>query len=124
VAADQAKEAIDWAEVLTGSPVTAAERWAYDGMTRGGEIGGASTFNPTLLNNRNGLSEIFGGQPNTKTALLGISARLGSEIEKVFAVPATGPGGGDGSAKAQSAEAVVEGPIDIQDVRDAVALIP
>jgi hypothetical protein len=117
------KEAIDWAEILTGSPVSAAERWALDMIMWPSETGGR-WFNPTLENNRDGLVEIFGGQPNTRDAILNISVRLATRIERLFAVTATGPAGGDGSDKAQSADAVIEGPIDIQDVRDAVALIP
>lgn len=113
---DLKESAIDWTEHLA---LTLVELAVFEKLIAGGG------FNPENENVRNGLAAIFAGgfQANTRNAILDLAARLATEAETVFATTATGPAGGDGSAKTQAAIAVVEGNLSTQDIRDAVALI-
>lgn len=110
---DTAREAINWAEILTNAKLGVDDRWAFDVMMANGN------FNPALRNTRDGLAEIFNGQPLTRNALLDISVRLATRGEKLFHVVGDGPGGGDGSAKAQSAVMTREAAITQVDVSKA-----
>ncbi|UCC32129.1 MAG: hypothetical protein JSU86_07570 [Phycisphaerales bacterium] len=118
VTTDDARKAFDWEEILTGAPVDALNRWAFDTLMANGD------FDPSSENNRNGLARMFTGQPNTKLNILAASTRKGSKIEKLFAQAATGPGGGDGSAQTAAAVAVFVGEVTTEDVQKAIVLIP
>ena len=82
------------------------------------------SYNPVPDNAREALNQIFAGATSTKNAVLAVSTKKATEGEKVFAVTANPPGGGDGSAQAQSAIAVFEGELSLSDIQCAVALIP
>jgi|GEM_PF-6870693 len=80
---------------------------------------------------RHALNEVCTGAANSKAGLLGLATRKATKVEKLFAEePKTvyggsdnGPGGGDGSAQAQSAVAVFKGNCTLQDVQAAIAII-
>lgn len=65
---------------------------------------------------RAALDNVFSGASASKSAILGVATRLATYAESLFAVTATGPGGGDGSAQAQSANTVFLGDVTAQDV--------
>lgn len=118
VSTDDARKAVDWSEVLSDTtPLGEVERWAFDNLLANGD------FDPTIENNRDALAAIFAGADyvNTRNGLLAESVRLANEAEKVFAVAATGPAGGNGSNATNAAALVFAGAITLQDVRDALA---
>lgn len=113
VSTDDARKAIDYSEVLSDTtPLGDVERWAFDNMLANGD------FDPTVENNRDALVAIFNGSdyPNTRAALLAESVRLATEAEKIFAVTATGPAGGNGSNATNAAALVVDGDVTVSDV--------
>jgi len=81
------------------------------------------TYAPQPVGAREALNAVFTGAGNSKAAILGMATRTATNAEKLFAVSTTGPGGGNGSAQAQSAIPEVEGNITRDDVLAAVSLI-
>ena len=71
---------------------------------------------------RAALNEVLSGASDSKQAILAAATRKATEAETLFAVDATGPGGGDGSAPMQSANTVFTGDITTQDVDLALEL--
>lgn len=81
------------------------------------------TYDPSIESNRDALVKIFPAtMPNTRAALLVDATRLATEAEKLFAIAASGPAGGDGSAQNNSAIAVITGQLTTADVDLALEL--
>ena len=79
------------------------------------------TYNPAPENARDALVSLLpaGTAVNTRNGILDVSVRLATRGESVLSTPATGPAGGDGSAKTSSALLTHEGDITRFAVRDA-----
>jgi len=116
VTAKELRDAFDWNEVLTGSPINDLSRWGFDNLLKEGSV------DPSLVNTRNALNQIFTGQSTTKLNVLNASTRKASIIESLFIQTATGPGGGDGTTQMGSAIADFEGDISRLDVAAALKL--
>jgi len=80
-------------------------------------------YYPESENARDALNTVFSSAANTKQAILTVCTRQATKGEALFIETATGPGGGDGSSKPNSAIANFKGDITLDDVRAAVALI-
>lgn len=85
-------------------------------------MGGGSGMNPALGNVRTGLADIFSGGPGAgqRTHLLAVCRRLANNVEKVFAVAATGPGndGGTRGTTTNPDAPVFEGTVSGNDISD------
>ena len=116
---DEVRRSLDWDEVLDDTDgLTVRQQFGFNVLMHNG------TYDPTELNNRNGLIKIFpSSMPNTRAAMLEDATRTATRAEAVFIETATGPGGGNGSAQAQSAIATFTGNVTRDDVRAAVAII-
>ena len=116
---DEVRRSLDWDEVLDGTDgLTVRQQWGFNTLMHNG------TYDPSEENNRQALIRIFpASMSDTRAAMLADATRNATYAESIFIQAATGPGGGNGSAQGQSAIAVFEGDISLQDVRDAVAII-
>lgn len=105
------EEGLDWVE---HEGLSSSKFSTFQFMINGGG------FNPSIINIRNGIANIFAGpqQVNTRGQILNISVRLANHIEAILAVSATGPAGGNGSASTSSALLTFQGNVTIQDARD------
>jgi hypothetical protein len=114
---DEVRRSLDADECMTANKFPDIARWNFDNLMRNG------TYNPTEQNNREFLALIFSAaqMPLSRNAVLQDATELATEAEKVFAIPATGPAGGDGSSQSNSAEAVTKGLLNTDDVADAMA---
>jgi len=119
VSVDEVRRSLDWSEVLHGTTgLTELQQFGFDALLHNG------TYDPSEENNREGLTKIFPvTMPNTRAAVLNDAVRHATNAEQVFAVEASGPAGGDGSAKAQAAIAEFYSSVSLQDIRDVVAII-
>ena len=79
-------------------------------------------FDPTTENARNALDQAFTGATASKTAVLAVASRLATYAEKLFAVEAFGPGGGDGRNQNNSAELQYVGELSARQVERALNL--
>lgn len=104
---DQVREAIVWSEVLApAAKLPDTERWSFEVLV-------GDQFNPESVNNRTGLSQIFAGAAytTTRTNLILAATEKATRIQKLFAVPGTGPGGGNGLLQTAAAIRVVFDPV-------------
>ena len=80
------------------------------------------TYRPGPPLAREWLDTLFAGAQSTRINVLGVVNREMTPAEELYLIPATGPGGGDGSQQTQAANfGVLEGPINARTVRDALA---
>lgn len=79
------------------------------------------TYDATSVQARDALNAVFAGAANTKGNVLATATRLANNLESLFKVSTTGPGGGDGTSQSSSAIPIVTGSATIQNVRDALA---
>jgi hypothetical protein len=117
VSTDVARKAVDWSEVLDDvTPLKDIARWSFDQLLANGDYDAGSE------SNRDALAAIFAGTnyQNTRAAILAASVRLATEAEKLFAVTATGPAGGDGSSNTAAAALVYEGQLTNREVNLAL----
>ena len=109
---------IDYQEFVDVTAVTEGQRAGYGNLTRTGE-----DFDAGSEENRDALLAIFTpSAPNTRSGILDNITRPGLRGENLYAINATGPGGGDGSGQQQAQELVVVGEIARRDVSAARAL--
>lgn len=108
-------DAIDSAEYLALGASAAATNLHHNGLALLLHNG---VMHPAPVATRNWLISIFpaGTAPNSRAAILEAATRLATEAEKLFAVVSSGPGGGDGSAMANSAQLVFEGQLSTSDI--------
>lgn len=113
---DEVRKSLDWPEVLDATTgLTELQRWGFNTLMHNG------SYNPSELNERMGLLQIFpAGMSNTRANLLDDAVRKATRAEALLKVAATGPAGGDGSAKNKSAIAVFQGLLSYQDVKLAM----
>jgi len=110
---DSAVESLDWAgEYASFKDDIPGLRLLFDN----------GTYNVDPPGAREALNSVFASCPNSKSGILAAATRHATELEKIFMATTTGPGGGDGSAQAQSAIVVVSGGPSTQDVDRALEL--
>lgn len=99
VSTDDVRKSIDWTEVLDETTgLTAIQQFGFNTLFFNGD------YDPSLESNRDALVKIFPvGMSNTRAAVLADATKLATIAEKLLSSPGTGPGGGNGSAAAQSA---------------------
>ena len=122
VSVDEVRRSLDWDEIEDTAKMT-AQRWKMFEI-----LFSNHDYNPEEANNREALIRIFPGNaypeeermPNCRAAVLVDATRKATEAEKVLSEVATGPGGGNGSAQAQSAIAVFKGDLSNSDIGDAI----
>lgn len=82
----------------------------------------SQTYWPGPAGSRDALEVIYSGKSGTRAAILALINRKTTPAETLFAVTATGPGGGDGSQQTRAANfGVVEGPVSARTVERALA---
>lgn len=96
---DEVRNSLDWDEVLHATTgLTPIQQFGFNTLFHNGD------YNPSLESSRDALVKIFPvGMSNTRAAILADATKLATIAEKLLASPGTGPGGGNGSAAAQSA---------------------
>lgn len=101
-------------EYLDESKVTPAARDLLRLMLHNG------TFDPQPDESRSKIISIFpASAPNSRAGILSACTRQANRAESVLAENATGPGGGNGSARTSSALLAFEGTVSRQDVETA-----
>lgn len=99
VSVDVVRSSLDWTEVLhktTG--LTQLQQFGFNTLFHNGD------YDPSLRTSRDALVRIFPSEmTNTRAAILADATRLATIAEKLLASEGDGPGGGNGSAAAQSA---------------------
>lgn len=96
---DTVRQSLDWDEVLHATTgLTAIQQFGFNTLFHNG------TYDPSLESSRDALVKIFPvHMSNTRQAILADATKLATIAEKLLASNGTGPGGGNGSAAAQSA---------------------
>ena len=99
VSVDNVRKSLDWDEVLNVTTgLTPLQQFGFNTLFSNGD------YDPSLESSRDALVKIFpAGMSNTRAAVLADATKLATIAEKLLSVAGTGPGGGNGSAAAQSA---------------------
>ena len=99
VSVDDVRESLDYDEVLHATTgLTQIQQFGFNTLFSNG------TYDPSLQSSRDALVKIFPvGMSNTRAAVLADATKLATIAEKLLSAAGTGPGGGNGSAAAQSA---------------------
>ncbi len=98
VSVDEVRNSLDWSEVLdTVSGLTGLQQFGFNTLFSNGD------YDPSLVASRDALVRIFPSHmSSTRAAVLADATRLATIAENLLAADGTGPGGGNGSAAAQS----------------------
>lgn len=119
VSVDKVRESLDWDEVLDPTTgLTQKQQFGFNTLFSNGD------YDPSLVSSRDALVKIFPvSMSNTRAAVLADATRLATIAENLLASNGTGPGGGNGSAAAQSRVMGegAEGPITVAILQEAEA---
>lgn len=119
VSVDDVRKSLDWDEVLhETSGLTQIQQFGFNTLFSNGD------YDPSLESSRDALVKIFPvGMSNTRAAVLADATRLATIAEDLLAADGTGPGGGNGTAAAQSRVMGegAEGPITVAILQEAEA---
>ena len=98
VSVDRVRKSMDWDEVLHATTgLTPIQQFGFNTLFHNGD------YDPSLQSSRDALVKIFPvAMSNTRAAVLADATKLATIAEKLLAADGTGPGGGNGSAAAQS----------------------
>lgn|SRR3990167_2581294 len=117
VSVDQVRKSLDWDEVLhVTTGLTPIQQFGFNTLFHNGD------YDPSLESSRDAMVKIFpSGMSNTRAAVLADATKLATIAEKLLAANGTGPGGGNGSAAAQSRVLGegAEGPITVAILQEA-----
>ena len=115
VSVDDVRKSLDWTEVLDDTTgLTAIQQFGFNTLFADGN------YDPSLESSRDALVKIFPvGMSTTRAAVLADATRLATIAENLLASDGTGPGGGNGTAAAQSRVMGAEGGITVANLIEA-----